>query len=127
MEVIVRRLTVPIVNTFDDDHPGCNFVLVEDELVIVQEHWNPYDSNAVLFLLQDGLRLGHIRRQLAAVLAPLMRTGSIRLRAKVREVTGYGNNISVMIKLTVIGINLPGEDRVALSNSIDRLQQAGFI
>ena len=129
MESVFKSIDgVLIVNTFRDDHPGCNFAMEGDELVVVREHWNHNDANAVLFKLQDGLHVGHISKHLAAHLSPLMGKGSIRLKAEVDEV--FENNhgdYSVTIELSVISINLPAEERTALSNEIDELRRRGII
>jgi SWI/SNF-related matrix-associated actin-dependent regulator of chromatin subfamily A3 len=44
---------------------------------------NPYDANAIaVYTPQGGVQVGHIKREVAAVLAPLMDSAGLRLEVR---------------------------------------------
>lgn len=46
-----------------------------DPVLLVREHDNPHDPNAIAILWQNGEKLGYIRRSIAACLAPVLDRG----------------------------------------------------
>ncbi|MEE8715848.1 MAG: single-stranded-DNA-specific exonuclease RecJ [Coriobacteriales bacterium] len=59
----------------------------DDELLLVREPDNPHDPNAVAVTTRDGVRLGYLRRTVAAALAPEIDRGA-RYRVQVTDLTG---------------------------------------
>ncbi len=87
--------------TFDNRQEVIPTLDIGEELVILREPENPYDTNAIRILTQDGRDVGHIRREIAAHIAPLIDAGT-KYRCIVTAVTGggdhsYGVNI-IMVK-----------------------------
>ena len=58
-----------------------------DFLEAVREPSNPYDSNAIK-LLHNGKQIGHIKKELAAELAPMMDNKLAGVLVEVQEITG---------------------------------------
>lgn len=72
-----------------------------EELTLVREPNNPFDTNAIRVLTKDGRDVGHIRKEIAAEISPIMDKGE-SYRCTVTSVTGggehsYGVNI-LMVK-----------------------------
>ena len=59
----------------------------EEELSLVRDRENPYDSQAIQVVRSSGEQVGFIRKQIAGVLAPLMDSGVV-YKARVMQVTG---------------------------------------
>lgn len=58
-----------------------------DDLKLVREKDNPFDSAAIAVFTQDGHQLGYLKKDLSKDLAPNMDKGVI-IKASVKEVTG---------------------------------------
>ncbi len=88
----------------------------EEELSLVRDRENPYDSQAIQVVRSSGEQIGFIRKQIARVLAPLMDSG-VTYKAKVMQVTGdakttRGANI-VVERLGDNTNSTSGEDEIA--------------
>lgn len=90
--------------TFDNRQDVIPTLRVGEELILHREPDNPYDTNAIRVLTQDGRDVGHIRKEIAADIAPIIDAGT-NYRCIVTAVTGggehsYGVNI-IMVKTSV--------------------------
>ena len=74
--------------TFGEDRREACAGCCEDDVVsLVREPDNPYDSNAILVVCEDGSNLGYVPRTLAKDLAPLL-DGGARQEFKVKKLLG---------------------------------------
>lgn len=60
----------------DDRREACEACREDDPVSLVREPDNPYDSNAILVVCEDGSDLGYVPRILAKDLAPLLDDGA---------------------------------------------------
>ena len=86
--------------TFEGRQDVIPTLVVGEELVMRREPDNPHDANAIRVWTQDGRDVGHIRKEIAADIAPLIDAG-VDYRCIVTAVTGggdrsYGVNIVVV-------------------------------
>lgn len=108
--------------TFDNRQDVISTLEVGEELVVHREPDNPFDCNAIRILTQDGRDVGHIRKEIAADIAPLIDAGT-NYRCIVTAVTGggdysYGVNI-IMVK-TCLQESVVCEKQVYESDAIQR-------
>ena len=124
-QFIVKRSKIIIANEFAFD--GINSVNIGDYLKYEREPNNEFDENAVMMNLQDDEPLGHVKRTLSEVIAPLIDNGSIRLKAVVTDITERTGGYSVLVRLTIISINLTRNERVSLCNRIQNLEDQRLV
>jgi hypothetical protein len=66
-----------------------------------REPQNPYDRNAIKVLNQAGQKVGHIKKELAQVLSPLMRDNThLQLDATIPR---SGNKFTIPIQIDILG------------------------
>ena len=125
IQFIVIRATIAIANEFA--FSGVDSANIGDYLKYVREPNNEFDRNAVMMNLPDDEPLGHVKRTLSDVIGPLIDNGSIRLKAVVRDITERTGGYSVLVRLTIISINLTRNERVSLCNRIQNLVDQGLV
>jgi single-stranded-DNA-specific exonuclease len=93
---------------------GCQQVISElspgEALEVVHEADNPADKCAVALRDPAGRKVGFLRRQIAAAIAPLIDDG-VRYEATVREVTGGGDGRAFGVNVQVARIGGGGASR----------------
>ncbi len=102
--------------SFDGRQNAVATLSSEEELSLVRDRENPYDSQAIQVVRTTGEQVGFIRKQIARVLAPLMDSG-VTYKATVMQVTGdakstRGANILVE-RLGAEGTNDARADEIA--------------
>lgn len=86
--------------TFNNRQSNIINLHVNDKLCLIREPDNIYDSNAILVCDQNFNELGHISKDLAATLAPILDNGQ-ELSATVENITGdICTNLGVNIFIT---------------------------
>jgi hypothetical protein len=94
--------------------------------IVEREPQNPHDSNAIkIVLAHPSGQVGHIPKDTAMRLSPLMDGGSLSLSGTVAEDSAEGSNatnISIIIKVTGFGPNTGGkrgaEDQGAVQHKV---------
>ena len=74
---------------------------VGEEVYLVREPTNAFDSNAIKVVRQDGTQVGYISRELAASFATLLDHHGDPIKAFVTTLTGgdfVGSSLGVMIR-----------------------------
>ena len=74
---------------------------VGQELLVRREPTNPADPNAMALMTTDGLRVGFLRRQISASLAPLVDGAGASYTACVTEVTGGTDGHALGVNVVV--------------------------
>ncbi len=75
----------------EDRREACEGCCEDDVVSLVREPDNPYDSNAILVICEDGSDLGYVPRTLAKDLAPLL-DGGARQEFKVKKLLGTSSD-----------------------------------
>lgn len=119
------RILIAVANEFA--YPGVDSAKIGDLLKIEREPGNEHDRNAIMMNLQDDTELGHVKKTLSAVLSPLIDQGSIRLKAVVKDITERPGGYCVLVRLSVISINLTENERVTLCDRIQNLADQGLV
>ncbi|KAI0356200.1 hypothetical protein OH77DRAFT_1423798 [Trametes cingulata] len=72
-----------------------------EEVILVREPHNKYDRNAIQVKNIGGTQVGHIPRQVAAKLAPLMDSGLITVEGVMHEgnLSGFAYSLSMTLKI----------------------------
>ncbi len=73
--------------SFEGRQSAVATLMPEEELSLVRDRENPYDSQAIQVVRKTGEQVGFIRKQIARVLAPLMDSG-VTYKATLMQVTG---------------------------------------
>ncbi len=100
-----------------------------DSLKIARECSNEVDPNAMAVFTLAGLQVGYLRRQISAVLAPIVDAGGVRYEAAVSEVTGGTDGRSFGVNVHVSRIDATVEDqgeKQRLQEVRDRLAKSDY-
>ncbi len=87
--------------TFEGRQSVVATLSVGQELQVLRDPQNPADPNAITVTTQEGVRVGYLRRQISAVLAPVVDKGTITYTASVTEVTGGTDGRSLGVNVWV--------------------------
>lgn len=83
-------------------------VSLGDELELLREPTNPYDRNAVVVARLDGGQIGHVPREDAEAVAPLLDRGAM-YQASCKKILGYNHAIPVVVaSIFRPGVAVPG-------------------
>ena len=110
----------PLIDLSDDTHLYCKIVGIRyyrgvahpgEYVTLVREPSNPYDSNAVRVVNMGGEKVGHVKRELAAILSPLMARLGDALKLD-GTIPGRGNQWELPLRLRLYGAS-PSDGSVA--------------
>lgn len=99
--------------TFEGRQSVVATLSVGEELTVARDTRNPADPNAMAILTGAGAQVGYLRRQISAVLAPIVDKGGVRYSACVSEVTGGTDGHSLGVNVRVSRIEVAHEEAAA--------------
>ncbi|MBQ1249625.1 MAG: single-stranded-DNA-specific exonuclease RecJ, partial [Selenomonadales bacterium] len=108
--------------TFEGRQDVIPTLVAGQELVMRRESDNPYDANAIRVWTQDGRDVGHIRKEIAADIAPLMDEG-VDYRCIVTAVTGGGDRsygVNIVVIKTIVQEKIVRETQAYEEDAIRR-------
>jgi len=97
-----------------------------EEVVLRRQPTNMYDRNAIQVLNIRGEQIGHVPREMASLLAPVMdRFDGTELRVEGHIPRGSGNVYSIPVRLQIYGQNNPETASPSVSAAPAMLQRLG--
>ncbi|GBD26737.1 hypothetical protein HRbin30_02078 [bacterium HR30] len=99
-------VTVPVVGIqYEPRNELVRSIGLRERVWLWREPWNSYDANAIAVTNERGVKLGHVSRYLAAVMAPYMDDGHNPMAAVVTELASDVQGALLGLK---VGFYLPG-------------------
>ena len=99
--------------TFEGRQSVVATLVVGQELTVARDVRNPADPNAIAILTDAGAQVGYLRKQISAVLAPIVDSGAVRYTACVSEVTGGTDGRSLGVNVRVSRVEALRDDEAA--------------